>query len=103
MAKQPRIQLTHITLIMVSTRRLCSLVIIVVLVIQGYQSVTTNVNDHVVLKRVRRIIRGHLAAPGQVTSARWVRIESEALAISAALPSLDQQQWRSLLRWGVDS
>jgi hypothetical protein len=42
------------------------LLIIVICLIYQYETVENKINNEVILKRVRRIIRGHLATPGQV-------------------------------------
>jgi len=44
------------------------LMTIVIYLIHGYQSVENKADNEVRLKRIRRIIRGHLAKPGQVTN-----------------------------------
>ncbi len=43
------------------------LTIIVIYLIYGYETVDNQVNNEIRLNRIRRIIRGHLAKPGQVT------------------------------------
>jgi len=44
------------------------LIIIVIYLIYGYGAMENKLNNEVRLKRIRRIIRGHLAKPGQVTN-----------------------------------
>jgi hypothetical protein len=53
---------------MEQTKCFLGLIIIVIYLIHNYETVEYKTNNEVILKRIRRIIRGHLAKPGQVTN-----------------------------------
>lgn len=48
-------------------KRFFGLLLISVCLVHHSETIENKVNNEIVLKRVRRIIRGHLAQPGQVS------------------------------------
>lgn len=50
------------------------LVLIVIYLIHSYETVENKINNEVRLNRIRRIIRGHLAKPGQVMNRSIIKI-----------------------------
>lgn len=51
---------------------LLGLIIILIFLIHGNETIEHPTRNELILKRTRRIIRGHLAQPGQVFLSLWV-------------------------------
>ena len=77
----------------------------VVWAIDGFVTRRNTTIDEVLLSRSRRIIRGYLAKPGQVSDRCFEEeFHVSTLTVSlVSLPSLDQQQWQSFLWWSAHS
>lgn len=61
-------------------RNVYTLLIVIFSLIQLYDTIDEKVDNEIILKRVRRIIKGHIAKPGQVKS-----IDSNVLPLKFCL------------------